>query len=123
MKGVAAVVLMILLSLQTFSKWVWELDYQLNKTYIANTLCINKEKPLLHCNGKCQLNKKIAEDENDNKTSGAASLKAAGNTVFYKQDIEAPDLSLNRLQQKHQTIYSAKPCSAESQAIFHPPLL
>ena len=123
MKGFAAVLLMVLFSVQAFSKWAWELDYQLNKTYIANNLCINKAKPQLHCNGKCQLAKKLAEDESNSKTSGTASLKNDGSTVFFKQDIEVPDLSLKNSHHKHQSIYSAAPCTAENPGIFHPPLV
>jgi len=123
MKAFAAVLLMILFSVQAFSKWVWEMDYQLNQTYIANNLCINKAEPQLHCNGKCQLAKKLAEEESNSKTSGAASLNADGNTVFFKQDIEAPDLSLTQLQHKHHSIYSATLCTAENPAVFHPPLV
>src|SRR4051794_9959605 len=122
MKGVAAVLLMVLFSVQTFSKWVWELDYQLNKTYITSNLCINKAKPQLHCNGKCQLAKKLAEEENKSKTSGTASLKNDASTVFFKQDIEAPDLSLHNAHHKHQSVYLAEPCTAESPSVFHPPL-
>ncbi len=29
------------------------LEYAMNKNYIANVLCINRDKPELHCKGKC----------------------------------------------------------------------
>ncbi len=32
------------------------LEYYANYDYIANELCINKDKPYLECNGKCYLN-------------------------------------------------------------------
>jgi hypothetical protein len=54
---------------QAFSKWVLVLEYEWNKEYIVQTLCINKQKPQLHCNGKCQLAKKIAAEEKDNASS------------------------------------------------------
>ena len=38
-------------------------DYFLNKSYIAKVLCINKEKPKMHCNGKCYLARQIKEQE------------------------------------------------------------
>jgi hypothetical protein len=36
-------------------------EYALNKAYIAQTLCENKDKPLLRCEGKCHLAKEIAK--------------------------------------------------------------
>ncbi len=38
------------------------LDYALNRDKIAQTLCVNKDKPQLHCNGKCYLGKSLADD-------------------------------------------------------------
>lgn len=124
MKGIAAVLLMVLLSVQTFSKWVWALDYQWNKAYISQNLCVNKSKPQLHCNGKCQLAKKLAEDESNNKPlSGAASPKNNTSDVFFRQDIEAPELILTNLPQKHQAFYLMRPCRYNTAAVFRPPIV
>lgn len=47
--------------------------FKLNQNYIAAKLCENRGKPLLHCNGKCYLMKKIrqAEDKQNNAESQA----------------------------------------------------
>lgn len=34
-------------------------DYVVNYDYISKVLCINKEKPELHCNGKCHVAKEL----------------------------------------------------------------
>lgn len=39
------------------------LKYLLNFEYIAEVLCINKQKEVLQCNGSCQLTKEILENE------------------------------------------------------------
>lgn len=42
------------------------ISYQLNYQYISTVLCENKDKPKMDCKGKCQLNKEIkknAEEE------------------------------------------------------------
>ena len=42
------------------------LEYKSNFEYISTVLCENRDKPSLHCNGKCYLNKelnKIAKEE------------------------------------------------------------
>jgi hypothetical protein len=38
-------------------------NYVINFEYIAEVLCINKEKEVLQCNGSCQLTKEILENE------------------------------------------------------------
>jgi hypothetical protein len=35
------------------------IEYELNKKYIAEVLCENKDKPEMHCNGKCHLKKQL----------------------------------------------------------------
>ncbi len=35
------------------------IDYVLNKDYIINELCVNKNKPEVHCEGMCHLRKQI----------------------------------------------------------------
>jgi hypothetical protein len=51
--------------IQTFSAYIIRADYILNRTFISNTLCVNKEKPEMHCEGKCYLNKKLQQDKQD----------------------------------------------------------
>jgi hypothetical protein len=38
-------------------------NYYVNYDYIAENLCENKDKPEMHCNGKCHLEKTIKEAE------------------------------------------------------------
>ena len=49
--------------LQTFYSSIIVINYQLNKEYIAKNLCENKNKPMMHCNGKCHLKKQLANQE------------------------------------------------------------
>jgi len=44
-------------------------EYAINYDYIAKVLCINKDKPKLSCNGKCQLMKKLKEQQEDDFNS------------------------------------------------------
>ena len=50
-------------------------EYVLNQDYIAEFLCINKEKPELQCNGKCHLVKEIEKQQEE------APLTALGITL------------------------------------------
>jgi len=48
--------------LQTFSQVVVVAEYYANKNYIAKNLCKNRDKPMMHCDGKCCLKKKLAAE-------------------------------------------------------------
>jgi hypothetical protein len=39
--------------------------YELNIQNITKTFCVNKDKPKMHCNGKCHLAKKLKEINQD----------------------------------------------------------
>lgn len=44
------------------------LEYYANYQYISEVLCVNKDKPLLNCNGKCYLSQQLKKaQENENK--------------------------------------------------------
>ena len=52
------------------------LDYFINFEYISEVLCINKEKPMLTCNGKCYLSQQLKEtQESKNKDQGIPTTK------------------------------------------------
>ncbi|WP_147323409.1 hypothetical protein [Chitinophaga silvatica] len=63
------------LLLQNFSKSVIVLQYWANETYIANNLCENRDKPQLHCNGKCHLKKELEKDTQQEKSNSNSKEK------------------------------------------------
>ena len=50
--------------LPTVSQWGIIAHYRLNKDYIARVLCENRDKPQLHCDGKCYLAKQLKAQQN-----------------------------------------------------------
>ncbi|HXB91906.1 MAG TPA: hypothetical protein VNU72_06440 [Puia sp.] len=69
------IVLILLISVQTFSKWCLIFEFQANRDYISKNLCINRSRPSCCCRGKCYLDKKMAEDESSRQTPGRSGLK------------------------------------------------
>jgi hypothetical protein len=41
--------------------------FELNQNYIISELCTNRDKPQLHCNGKCYLMRKLKQAEQKEK--------------------------------------------------------
>lgn len=50
-------------------------EYVLNQDYIAEFLCINKDKPQLQCNGKCHLAKQLEKQHENEPSSLKVSLE------------------------------------------------
>jgi len=58
--------------MQSASLLVVDAGFKANHTYIARVLCVNRDKPALHCDGKCFLKKELtAQQEKDSAHKGA----------------------------------------------------
>ena len=75
MKFILVPILLLLMLAQSFSKWIVVMEYNLNKDFIAKNLCINKSRPKMHCNGKCQMMKRLAEEEKQNSSNNTIKIK------------------------------------------------
>lgn len=121
MKFLLVPLLMLLILAQSFGKCFVVVEYNLNKDFIAKKLCVNKAKPKLHCNGKCQMMKKLAEEENRNATNNNSSkLKLQELAFSDKMNTPTPPavpyITLSYNQDKP-ILKHASPASS----IFHPP--
>lgn len=68
MKRLVYIMLAALVMAQSLVNVSIGLYYQFNKAYIAQKLCVNANKPQLHCNGQCYLSKMLKKaDERENK--------------------------------------------------------
>ncbi|SIS97238.1 hypothetical protein SAMN05421786_103504 [Chryseobacterium ureilyticum] len=57
-------------------------EYAVNYDYIVNTLCVNKSKPEIHCNGKCYLSKELAKTNNDTESTPFNKVKNSGQKIL-----------------------------------------
>lgn len=70
-----ALILILSIAFQPFAKLLTVAWYQVNKTYIAKNLCENRNKPKMHCNGKCQLRKKLQQLEQGHSEHSSTLVK------------------------------------------------
>ena len=64
-----AVLLILAIVSSSFSRFFIYAGFQMNRSYIASKLCEKRNRPWLHCNGKCYLMKKIKQaEEKQNST-------------------------------------------------------
>lgn len=71
MRSVLIYILTLAVLLPSISSWGIIAHYQLNKEYIARVLCENRDKPQMHCDGKCYLAKRLKaqQDKQDKETA------------------------------------------------------
>ena len=72
--------------LQTFSQVVIVAQYYANKDYIAKNLCENKNKPKLHCDGKCCLKKKLAKEGKEHAPGPRNQRSEEVATLFFSEN-------------------------------------
>lgn len=120
MKFSATILLLLLLLAQTFSKGFLMMGYAVNKNFIAQNFCVNKSQPVLKCEGKCQLAKKLATDEQENNHSGVFSKIAFAEMLIVEQ---LPDFSVLFIPKKERLnrLYSTCFIASYFPSIFHPP--
>lgn len=63
LKQLATILLLSATLLQPLQNFWIRFSFELNRTYIAKNLCVNRTKPELKCGGKCYLMKKLAEKQ------------------------------------------------------------
>lgn len=93
--------------------------YQLNKNYIASSLCENREKPKLDCNGKCFLMKKIKQAEEKEKSEEKQFKKNTFNEAFINFQITFNKLYIKYINPVYYNPTFSYP--QKSNSIFQPP--
>lgn len=70
-----AILLLFAMTGTTCSRFFICAGFSLNKKYIVSTFCENKNRPWLHCNGKCYLMKKLRQSEEKQKSESRGNQK------------------------------------------------
>lgn len=105
--------------MQTFSRLAIEAGYAINKSYVAQNLCENKDKPSMRCCGKCFLKKQLKKQDrqeqstNNKKESQEVQLFFAVSDYFVRtwQPIEKNEYFI--VDNNHLPFFP--------RSVFHPP--
>ncbi|MFC6190975.1 hypothetical protein ACFP1I_05165 [Dyadobacter subterraneus] len=82
-----------LLTLMLVKAWVIPLiclDFEIRREYIVKNLCINRNRPQLHCDGKCYLAKKLAESEKQQQRQAEQDYLAS--LIYQVMDTNSPGI-------------------------------
>jgi hypothetical protein len=119
----AAFLLLLLFFAQAFSRYLLVADYYVNTAaYTEN--CVNKDRPWMHCNGRCQLCKRLHQQEGaqDKQTperkSGNNGDETLYSTTSLTEFMTLHFVALSGL--RYPELSAGKPIGMPRQ-LFHPP--
>ncbi|KAA3438368.1 hypothetical protein [Rufibacter hautae] len=123
MKNLATILLLSVMLTQAFSKFFIVLDYEANKDFISKVLCINREKPQLHCNGKCYLMKKLKKAEQTQNPGRDKTQKQKQEiTLYYQPFIATIPCLIKTPTGSLAPVMEGRPVGVHI-SVFHPPKL
>jgi len=95
-------------------------NYLINQDYIAEFLCINKDKPELECNGKCYLAKQLKEASAEKeKNLPAIAMEEYPIGIMSITTFEISETTETTLQANFQ--YNNNYTFSYLNSVFHPP--
>ncbi|SHK88176.1 hypothetical protein SAMN05444266_101466 [Chitinophaga jiangningensis] len=118
MKYLVIILVFAGLLLENASKGLIVLQYWANQQYIAQNLCENRDKPQMHCNGRCHLKKELEKDAQPEKSSN--TNKESYEVMFVNElqsFLQAPPAN----EIIHSGYYKDPVLPTPVFAIFHPP--
>ena len=75
MKKYIAILLLLVMQSSLLNQWSMVMFYQVNRNFIAQNFCVNKDKPKLNCNGQCYLAKQLKKQEEKETKSNSEKLE------------------------------------------------
>lgn len=92
--------------LPTFSQWGTIAYYKVNKEYITRVLCQNRDKPELHCDGKCYLAKKLKEQQQKQDQQTSDRVESIPMLQLFASPIASFDFCPARILTRDQLAFS-----------------
>jgi hypothetical protein len=122
LKKPGTIILVCALLMQSFYTPFLVADYYINTTAYKKN-CINKAKAWLHCNGKCQLMKKLRQEEKKNEENPERKSENKNEIILSTKSFFATVPVHHLIQTKSKQLLPASDGKSmdRSFAIFHPP--
>lgn len=119
MKAFVAILLALVIVVQSASKLAVVVNFELNKGFIIAKLCENKAKPKMRCNGKCHLKKQLQKEDKKEKQQNSAKEKSE--VQFFSESFFV--ITKQYFEQQEARTFSTflKPYSTCLLSVFHPP--
>jgi hypothetical protein len=124
LKKILVILLTLLIFIQPLSKvWIF-VSFKINQDYIAKNLCENRAKPMLKCNGKCQLMKKLKQADKDEEKQTPQTIKEKLEVLYCHNQANFNVSQKFDFEVKKQSFFGYKfqNYSSYQSTIFRPPI-
>ena len=119
-KKIFTLVLLAAFAVQSFNNTLIVFNFYVTQRKIAATVCENRYRPMLHCDGKCQLAKKIKQEENKNNQNPERKPENK-NEVISSKSFFITGLFVIPINNTLYKNYIEKKLSNTPPSVFHPP--
>lgn len=118
---IIAILLLVAVISSSFSRCYVYAGFELNKAYIVKELCENRARPIMRCQGKCYLKKKIkvAEDKEQEAKEKLSRLEVSFYQEPFKLALSVPIVSETKKLPVQAYGYLYANCYLK--AVFKPP--
>ena len=117
-KQITAGILLVAISLQILNRAVVYIDYYANTSAYAKN-CVNKALPMMHCNGKCQMMKKLKEQEK--KDSQLPDRRSVNDEVISSKTFFASITYFTQTGKPAYNGFRTGHVTSMPRSFFHPP--
>ena len=124
LKQLTILLFTLCLLLQHFSRVLVFADFNLNLNSIIQNLCSNKNKPQMHCKGKCYLLKKLKEEQKQHEAPTSDSKKPLPEMQFFF--FSTKSIASSFIKNKILSVYfsyNELQTVSLSNSVFHPPAI
>ena len=119
-KQIAAIFLIIAFTAQAFSGGFVMLNYYSNTAAFVKN-CENKAKPKMHCNGKCQMMKKLQQEEKQDQQNSERKSENKVDVLSSKSFFYSTATIFSAIVFKAVPVENDYPLTAIAYSFFHPP--
>lgn len=122
MKRAVTILLILVMSLHGFYKLGVLTYFEVNRSYIAKVLCINKDEPVQQCNGHCYLKRNLQKAE-EPSNSPVPPSKEKFEMVIFVSDKPSYNFKTYPYPNAGNTAWLNKLQQGVKDPVFHPPLI
>jgi hypothetical protein len=119
MKVICVSILFVCTVAATFSNWLVIVSFNLNRAYIAKTLCVNRNNPKSDCNGHCYLCKQLNKEEKPEGTNSGTKEKFGMQLFFVAPSNDG--VILTYLKKTAHALQQHFTLQLYLKSFFHPP--
>jgi len=115
-----ALILLILLNGMGYT--LIQAHFYLDREEITALYCVNKNKPELQCEGKCELSKRLSEAKTQNESEDVVTLEELQLTFIFQNIGQHSGINCKlKFKTDHTTKYQRSHITDLERDFFHPP--